>query len=54
LVRLAVEGLSNKEIAESRESSERTVANQLASIYRKLRVNSRAELVAHLGLAGDE
>ena len=39
---------SNAEIASRRDSSVRTVANQIASIFRKLEVSSRAELVAHL------
>lgn len=45
---LAVEGLSNAEIATRRGSSERTVANQLARIYEKLGIGSRAELVLAL------
>jgi DNA-binding CsgD family transcriptional regulator len=44
----ALEGLSNAAIAARRGRSPRTVANQLASIYRKLRVASRAELAARL------
>lgn len=44
----AVEGLSNAAIAERRSASARTVANQLASVFRKLGVFSRAELAAHL------
>lgn len=39
-------GQSNREIAESRGRSQRTVANQVASIFHKLGVGSRAELVA--------
>lgn len=39
-------GATNKAIARSRGVSERTVANQLARIYDKLRVRSRAELTA--------
>lgn len=42
------EGLSNREIARTRRVSPRTVANQLASAFRKLQVGSRAELVARL------
>jgi DNA-binding CsgD family transcriptional regulator len=42
----AVAGRSNREIAAARGASTRTVANQLASIYRKLGINSRAELAA--------
>jgi DNA-binding NarL/FixJ family response regulator len=40
----ACEGRSNGEIARRRGTSARTVANQLASIFRKLHVNSRSEL----------
>lgn len=42
----AVRGASNAEIAELRGTSTRTVANQLASIYRKLGLCSRTELAA--------
>jgi DNA-binding CsgD family transcriptional regulator len=42
---LVFDGLSNLEIAGSRDTSPRTVANQLSSIYRKLGVSSRRELV---------
>jgi DNA-binding NarL/FixJ family response regulator len=45
VVKLVFDGLSNAEIAAERDVSERTVANQLASVYRKLDVGSRAELV---------
>ena len=44
----AAAGLSNAEIAARRQRSPRTVANQLASVYRKLDVGSRAELAAWL------
>jgi DNA-binding CsgD family transcriptional regulator len=46
VARLAADGLSNAEIGRIRETSERTIANQLASIYKKLRVGSRVELVS--------
>ena len=46
VARLAIEGLSNREIASRRGTAERTVANQLASIYRKLEIGSRIELAA--------
>jgi DNA-binding CsgD family transcriptional regulator len=46
VVALALEGLSNDQIACRRGSSTRTVANQLASAYRKLGVSGRAELAA--------
>lgn len=42
----AAAGLSNAAIAKKRGRSARTIANQLASIYRKLGVASRAELAA--------
>lgn len=41
-------GLSNQEIADIRRSSVRTVTTQVQSIYRKLGVGSRAELVVLL------
>jgi len=41
---LASRGLKNREIAHRRHSAERTVANQLAAVFRKLGVGSRAEL----------
>lgn len=44
----ASSGESNREIARGRGTSERTVANQLASIFEKLGVGSRAELAARL------
>jgi DNA-binding NarL/FixJ family response regulator len=44
-------GLSNAEIAEKRGTAVRTIANQVASIYRKLRVRSRLELSLY-ALAG--
>ncbi len=46
VVELAVEGLSNAQIAERRGSAVRTVANQMASTFRKLEVSSRYELAA--------
>jgi DNA-binding CsgD family transcriptional regulator len=44
VVREILAGRSNEEIAAQRGTSERTVANQLSAIYRKLGVGSRAEL----------
>ncbi len=49
---LAVTGLSNAGIARARGSSPRTVANQLASVFRKLGVASRLELFAWYGRGG--
>ncbi len=45
---LAAAGLSNAEIAARRGVSPRTVANQLASVFRKLGVHSRLQLQAWL------
>jgi DNA-binding NarL/FixJ family response regulator len=44
-----LEGLSNSEIATARRTSPRTVANQVASLFRKLGVRSRSEAVTVLG-----
>ena len=52
VVRLAARGLSNSAIAARRECSIHTVANQLASAYRKLGVSGRRELRAHLRQPG--
>jgi len=41
-----VKGMSNEEIARMRRTSNRTVAKQVASIFKKLGVGSRRELVA--------
>jgi DNA-binding NarL/FixJ family response regulator len=41
-------GLANREIAAQRRCSVRTVANQVASVFRKTGVRSRAELAALL------
>lgn len=41
---LASAGASNAEIAKARRSAVRTVANQIASIFKKLGVGSRVEL----------
>ena len=46
IVRAALRGASNAEIARGRGRSVRTVANQFASLFRKLRVGSRSELYA--------
>jgi len=50
-VALAVHrGLSNEEIARVRGTSLRTVANQVAAVFRKLGVASRVELSHRLAL----
>jgi DNA-binding NarL/FixJ family response regulator len=45
-------GKQNSEIAHERRTATRTVANQVAAIYRKLGVSSRAELMARAALLG--
>jgi DNA-binding NarL/FixJ family response regulator len=45
---LVLEGLSNRDIAERRGASVKTIANQLRRIYEKLGVSSRFELAARL------
>jgi DNA-binding CsgD family transcriptional regulator len=44
VTRLLAAGLSNAEIARVRGTARRTVANQVASVFRKLGVSSRLEL----------
>jgi DNA-binding NarL/FixJ family response regulator len=46
VTRLMLEGKSNQDIAKARRTAVRTVANQVASIFKKLGVGSRAELYA--------
>jgi DNA-binding CsgD family transcriptional regulator len=43
-----LDGRSNAQIAAARRSSVRTVANQVASVFRKLGVRSRSEAMAAL------
>jgi DNA-binding CsgD family transcriptional regulator len=45
---LVYAGASNEEIAQRRQVSSKTIGNQLESIYRKLGVSSRVELVLRL------
>ena len=45
---LALEGLTNAEIARARRTSMRTVSNQLAAVFRKTGTRSRLELAAHM------
>jgi DNA-binding NarL/FixJ family response regulator len=49
-----LEGKSNAAIAKQRKSAVRTVANQVASIFRKLGVHSRGELAASEALVWSE
>jgi DNA-binding NarL/FixJ family response regulator len=44
VARLILQGKSNREVAERRGTTTRTVANQVASLFRKLKVQSRLEL----------
>jgi DNA-binding CsgD family transcriptional regulator len=44
-----LQGLSNAEIAAFRGTAPRTVANQVASLLRKLGARSRTEAIAALG-----
>jgi DNA-binding NarL/FixJ family response regulator len=46
-----VRGLSNAEIARVRGTSVRTVANQVASLMRRLSAHSRAQIAARLANA---
>jgi DNA-binding NarL/FixJ family response regulator len=48
----ALEGQGNSTIATHRRTSLRTVVNQLAAVFRKLRVSGRLELVSRLTLLG--
>lgn len=48
VARAIVRGASNAEIARQRATSVRTVANQVASILKKLDVGSRAQVAAKL------
>jgi len=47
-----VRGESNRGIAARRGTSERTVANQIAALFQKLHVMSRAELLVRMRDAG--
>ena len=48
VARAVVEGKSNAEIARERGRSPRTIANQVAAIFKKLGVSSRLELARRL------
>lgn len=47
VVRQALDGRSNAEIARERKTSSNTVANQLRSVYAKLQLSGRNELAQH-------
>jgi DNA-binding NarL/FixJ family response regulator len=46
VARLIIEGMETSEIAQARQTTQRTIANQLASLYRKLGISGRLELRA--------
>jgi DNA-binding CsgD family transcriptional regulator len=48
IVLALLEGASHRQVARARGTAERTVANQVASIFRKLRVRSQLELFVAL------
>lgn len=45
IAEMLVRGLSNKDIAAERGTSERTVANQVRAVFAKCDVTSRSELI---------
>ena len=47
---LVVDGLTNAEIGVQRHTSPRTIANQVAAVFRKLGVHGRLELIRRLSL----
>jgi DNA-binding NarL/FixJ family response regulator len=47
---LVLDGLTNAEIGVQRKTSPRTVANQVAAVFRKLGVHGRLELIRRLAL----
>ena len=47
VLRLAAEGMSNKEITTTLILSEKTVKNRISNIFAKLRVNDRTQAVLH-------
>lgn len=49
VVSLLLTGASNAAIAKARRVSVRTIANQVASVLKKLKVDSRTELIARFG-----
>ena len=54
VITLLIEGMSYAEIAQARRTSVRTVANQVASGFRRLGVSGRAELLCMLARWGFE
>lgn len=54
IVRLHVEGMSYEEMANSRKTSPRTIANQVGAVYRKLGVSGRLALLARIVQSAEE
>lgn len=54
VLRLLLAGLSNTEIASARGTSVRTIANQVASLLKKLGARSRFELIGRMAAAAKE
>jgi DNA-binding CsgD family transcriptional regulator len=54
IVRLRVEGMSYEEMARSRKTSPRTIANQVGAVYRKLGVSGRLALLSSIVKSADE
>lgn len=52
VTRLFVEGRSHAEIARRRRTSRRTIANQLASVFHRLRISGRSELLTTVVVEG--
>lgn len=48
VMKARIEGLSHQVIARTRRTSQRTIANQLASASRRLGVSGRLEIIGHL------
>jgi DNA-binding NarL/FixJ family response regulator len=48
VVRSRIEGLSYADIAKLRGTSERTIANQIAAVFKRMRVSGRSELLSRL------
>jgi DNA-binding CsgD family transcriptional regulator len=48
IVKLRVEGMSYEEMAKTRRTSPRTIANQVGAVYRKLGVSGRLALLARV------
>jgi DNA-binding NarL/FixJ family response regulator len=53
VIQSLVEGLSYQDIAERRDTSDRTVANQISAVFRRLQVSGRNALVERLFLDQD-